>query len=136
MISVEESLDRKAGRGRAMASRLEARFPVFRVIECPSKKVLTPEFFRSQFPEGIDFATVDGDHTFDGCMFDLTSIAPYLTKHGRIVVDDYRSAPPNGVRIPSVTECVDNFLSQNVGRFDGECWHREGKGFCIIRRRE
>jgi len=134
MISIDINLDYKAPHGRQMASVLAKTFPQWRVIENSSREVLCLEFFRQEFPEGIDLATIDGDHSYDGCMHDLEAVAPHLAPHGVIMVDDYRSGPPKGTRIESVTRSVDDFLAKNQGVFEGEQWHKLGKGFCIIRR--
>lgn len=66
-------------------------------------------------------------------MHDLEAVAPFMTPSGIMMVDDYRSGPPNGTRIDSVTRSVDDFLAKNQGGFVGERWHKLGKGFCIIR---
>ncbi len=135
MISIDINLDYKAPHGRRMVTLLRELFPIWAVIENSSRVILTPEFFQREFPQGIDLATIDGDHTYDGCMFDLETVAPQLTQHGVMVVDDYRSGPPNGFRIKSVTKSVDDFLRNYKGDFVGERWHKKGKGFCVIRRR-
>jgi cephalosporin hydroxylase len=134
MISIDINLDYKAPHGRRMAALLEKRFPFWRIIENSSRVILTPDFFHQEFPQGIDLATIDGDHSYDGCMHDLEAVAPFMTPNGLMMVDDYRSGPPNGTRIDSVTQSVDDFLTKNQGSFVGERWHKLGKGFCIIRR--
>lgn len=67
-------------------------------------------------------------------MFDLESVAPFMKPGGVMIVDDYRSGPPHGVRFDSVTRSVDDFLAKQNGSFVGERWDKNGKGFCIIRR--
>lgn len=134
MIAVDQNLDYKAPHGRQMAALLQARFPVFEVIERPSRSVLTPDFFQVNFPEGLDWATIDGEHTYQGCSFDLSAVAPFLNVRGIMVVDDYRSGPPNGFRLESVIRSVDDFLKRHRGEFHAEVWNKRGKGFCVIRR--
>ncbi|GEM_PF-1148154 len=134
MISIDINLDYKAPHGRDMAGLLGKRFPHWQIIENSSRIVFNRSFFRREFPHGVDLATIDGDHTYEGCTFDLEAVAPFLTPSGVIVVDDYRSGPPNGTRIDSVTRSVDDFLARHRGVFEGERWHKEGKGFCLIRR--
>ncbi|MBK7477462.1 MAG: class I SAM-dependent methyltransferase [Haliscomenobacter sp.] len=85
--------------------------------------VLTPEFIKEEFPYGIDFITIDGDHTFEGCLHDLESVAPFLAESGVIVVDDYMSGPPNGVNFESVTDSVNHFLYLNHDLFEFERWN-------------
>lgn len=134
MVSIDINLDYKAPHGRKMADMLKGRFPRWEIIENSSREVFTPEFFQREFPEGIDLVTIDGDHSYEGCMFDLEAVAPFLSSAGVMMVDDYRSGPPNGTRIDSVTRSVDDFLAKHAGVFVGERWHKRGKGFCIIRR--
>ncbi len=134
MISIDLDLDYKAPYGRRMAAVLAETFPQWRVIEKSSRDILCPDFLVHEFPEGIDLATIDGDHSYEGCMHDLESVAPFMTREGIMMVDDYRSGPPNGTRIDSVTRSVDDFLDRHQGVFVGERWNKSGKGFCIIRR--
>ncbi len=115
MVSIEQDLDFLSPKGRVMARRLEDRYPTFRVIEGWSRDVLTPEFVRREFPDGIDLATIDGDHTYEGCAFDLGAIVAWLNDGAMMIVDDYRSGPPNGVAFPEVTKCVDDFLDRHRG---------------------
>ena len=134
MISVDKNLDWKAPEGRRMAAWLASRFAEFKVVEASSRQVLTAEFIRSIFPSGIDLATVDGDHSYEECTLDMESIAPFLSRRGVMIVDDYRSGPPNGVRIDSVTSSVDDFIARHRRDLCSESWNSAGKGFCLIRR--
>ncbi|MCX6854904.1 MAG: class I SAM-dependent methyltransferase [Verrucomicrobia bacterium] len=135
MLSIDIDLDYKAPFGRKMAAKLKKRFPIWDVLEASSKDLLTAAFFQSRYPEGIDLVTIDGDHTYEGCTFDLEAVSPHLTKHGIVMVDDYRSGPPNGTRIESVTRSVDDFLQRHP-ELVGEPWSRLGKGFCLISRKD
>jgi predicted O-methyltransferase YrrM len=132
MVSIDRSL---ASDGRRMAATIMSHYPTFEVIEAPSRETLMPTFFARVFPDGIDLATVDGDHSYDACTSDLEAIAQHLTPTGIMVVDDYRSGPPDGVTFDSVTRSVDDFLAVHAGTLCGETWHVRGKGFCLIRRR-
>lgn len=134
MISIDKDLDWKAPEGRQMARRLQEQFDVFTVVEADSRELLTSNFISGEFPDGIDVATIDGDHTYEGCTSDLERIAPFLSLDGVMIVDDYASGPPNGIRIDSVTRSVDDFIVNNRKRFHGEVWNSSGKGFCFIRR--
>ena len=136
MISIDINLDYKAPHGRKMAAMFKRKFPKWSIIENASREVLNPNFFQQEFPEGIDLATIDGDHTYEGCTFDLESVAPFMKESGVIVVDDYRSGRPNGTLIKSVTRSVDDFLAKHSGFFSGEYWQNKGKGFCIISRQK
>lgn len=134
MVSIDKDLDWKAPDGRQMAALLQKRFPTFEVVEQHSCNALTREFFRTRFPAGVDLVTIDGDHSYEGCRSDLNAISPFLSPRGAMVVDDYRSGPPNGVEFQSVTDSVDDFLDKHREKFHADIWNRSGKGFCIIRR--
>lgn len=134
MISVDKDLDWKAP-GREMARYLETSFPIFHVIESPSQELLTHQFFESEFPNGVDLVTIDGDHSFEGCSSDLNAVAPFLNANGLIVVDDYFSGLPNGVEFKSVDRSVNEFLAENSSVFAAERWYHNGKGLCIIKKR-
>lgn len=135
MVSIEQNLDFISPLGRPMAARLADRFQGFRVIEGWSRDVLVDGFLASVFPDGIDFATVDGEHDFAGCTFDLTAVAPHICVGGMIAVDDYRSGPPNGVAFPEVDRAVDEFRDRHRTTFDARVWHAAGKGMCLFTRR-
>ncbi len=134
MISVDKDLDWQAPHGRIMAHTLKARFGIFDVMEGSSSDVLAAAFFDLAFPHGIDFATIDGDHSYEGCTADLEAIAPHVNQGGLLVVDDYRSGPPRGVTFDTVTRSVDDFLDRHTAIWLAETWHMDGKGLCIIRR--
>lgn len=111
---------------------LEEKFANFRGIESDSKLTLTDDFFRTNYPEGIDYCLVDGDHSYNGCLSDLELVLPHMKSGGLIVVDDYESGPPDGCSIPEVTSACDYFYKQNSESLSREKWYKEGKGFCIF----
>lgn len=135
MISIDRNLDYKSPDGRLMARLICAEFPVFDVIERPSQDVLVDTFFRDTFAEGLDLAIIDGGHSYEECSFDLLASASALSPHGLIVVDDFRSGPPNGVPFDTVTASVEDFLQCYQDSFLGQAWNKDGKGMCLIRRR-
>lgn len=133
MISIDINFDYLKPEGRIYKKKLEDNFKNFFTIENNSSRVLNDNFFRKEFPFGIDWFTVDGDHTYDGCLFDLTSAVNYINKNGIIIVDDYKSGPPNGCSIPSVTKACDDFHNKNQYLEKTE-WYYKGKGFCIFKK--
>lgn len=130
-ISIDINLDYMKPEGRIYASLLTKEFSNFQIIEDDSKKVLTDEFFKINFPNGIDWATIDGDHSYFGCFNDISKIAIHLNSEGIIIIDDYKSGPPNGVTIIDVTNAVNDFITKNFEFFKIE-WNNKGKGFCIL----
>jgi len=134
MISVDRDLDYRPPHGRAMAAFLTNRYESFRVIEASSRKIFSPQFFAAEYPNGLDWVTVDGDHTYRGCLFDLEAVCSFVNTNGVIIVDDYSSGPPNGVKFDSVTRSVKTFLNKYQHEFTHDRWSNSGKGMCIIRK--
>ena len=111
---------------------LEEKFPSFRGIESDSRLALTEDFFQTNYPEGIDYCFVDGDHSYGGCLRDLRSVLPHMRVGGLIAIDDYESGPPNGCRIQQVIDACDDFHRENSHRLSKDKWNKLGKGFCIF----
>ena len=111
---------------------LEEKFSIFRGIESDSKLVLTEDFFQTNYPEGIDYCLVDGDHSYNGCLSDLQLALPHMKGGGLIVIDDYESGPPDGCPIPEVTNACNYFYRHNSEKLSREKWYKKGKGFCIF----
>lgn len=132
MISIDIDFDYGGLGGRKMVATLEENFDVFSGIESNSQKQLTKTFFENNYPNGIDYALVDGDHSYSGCLFDLNRIVPHVNSGGLILIDDYKSGPPNGYSIPVVTQACDDYYEKNVNLVDKEEWNKDGKGFCIF----
>jgi predicted O-methyltransferase YrrM len=132
MISIDIDFDYGGMNGRKMVETLQENFSSFSAIESNSQKKLTKSFFKTNYPNGIDYALVDGDHSYDGCSFDLNKIVPHVNSGGLILIDDYKSGPPNGYSIPVVTQACDDFYEKNSGIVDREEWNKDGKGFCIF----
>ncbi|MBI4021881.1 MAG: class I SAM-dependent methyltransferase [Candidatus Andersenbacteria bacterium] len=130
LVSVDLSLDYLAG-AREHAERLQRDFPNLKVIEGDSAHILKPDFFAAHFPQGVDYAFVDGNHTYRGCAADVSAILPHLSARGLIVVDDYRAGPPKGARCPSVDAAVDDIVVRH--RLALTVWQRDGKSVAILR---
>lgn len=133
MISIDINFDYIKPHGRIFKSKLESNFENFYTIENSSSKILNDDFLKKEFPFGIDWFTVDGDHSYNGCLFDLKSVVNHINKNGIIIIDDYKSGPPNGYRIPEVTRACDDFYNQNQYLEKTE-WNCKGKGFCIFKK--
>lgn len=131
-ISVDIDLDYMKPEGRIYASLLTERFPCFQVLEANSRVLLTKDFFNAHFGNNkIDWVTIDGDHSYEGCYSDIENVAQYLSDDGLILIDDYKSGPPHGVSLPTVTQAVDDFCLRNAHFYKIE-WNRLGKGFAIL----
>lgn len=131
MISIDINFDYIKPQGRIYQKLLETEFSNFHTIESNSKLVLNDDFFKNMFPNGIDWFTVDGDHSYEGCLFDLNTVINYMNKNSVIIIDDYKSGPPNGCHIPEVTRACDDFY-KNHQYLEKLEWNVLGKGFCIF----
>lgn len=130
LISIDIDLDYMGARNHA--DLLLDKYPNYDIIEGNSKEILTKDFFDTNFSEGIDFAFIDGDHTYNGAINDMEKIYRHINKGGIMVVDDYYSGSPDGCSIPDVNRAVNNFCSNH--NIKVEKWNKNGKGFAIIKK--
>lgn len=133
MISIDINFDYIKPEGRIYKKILEDNFENFSTIENSSRRILNDDFFKKEFPLGIDWVTIDGDHSYEGCLFDLRAVVNHINKNGIIIIDDYESGPPNGCCIPDVTRSCDDFYKENQ-YLEKTKWHCKGKGFCILKK--
>ena len=128
-ISIDIDFDFMKPDGRIMRDKFTNHYKNFKSIECASQKILNDNFMNNEYSNGIDWVTVDGDHSYNGCLTDLEN--KYVNNNGIIIVDDYKSGLPNGCSIPSVTKACDDFYILHPELKKTE-WYCEGKGFCIF----
>ena len=128
MVSLDIDLDYMGARKHAQL--LEKDFPNLKIIEGNSATVLNGQFFNSYFADGVDFAFVDGGHSYQDAKTDCDNVYPHLNQGGMMVVDDYMSGPPNGCELLSVTTAVNDFAKENNLSF--EIWNVKGKGVAIF----
>ena len=133
-ITVDKTF-KKCGRYRAggWLEKFEGAYPFYKGIQGNTMDLLNKDFFEKEFPNRIDWFTVDGDHSYRGCKHDLESALPYMNKNSIIIVDDYESNFPNGRPIPTVTEACDDFYNTHSDKLVKSKWNKKGKGFCIFR---
>lgn len=130
MVSVELNLDSVQPSARQHSQLLEKDFPNLKIIEGNSATVLNEQFFNSYFADGVDFAFVDGGHSYQDAKTDCDNVYPHLNQGGMMVVDDYMSGPPNGCELLSVTTAVNDFAKEN--NLSPTVWNVKGKGFAIF----
>ena len=130
-LSLDKDLDYMAPFGRKMAGILMEEFKNYRVIEGDSNELLNDEFYQQNYPNGLDWFTIDGDHSYKGCLHDLESSFNFLSPQGIAIVDDYKSKPPKGVRFPAVNKAVRDFSDRHREAHKLE-WHKDGKGLAIL----
>ena len=116
-----------------MLKKFQETWDGFKAIESSSEVILTENFFKKEFPEGIDWFTVDGDHTYRGCYNDIEKALPYMNEGGIIIIDDYMSGPPNGCKIPEVSRACDDIYTTYGDKLEMKSWNEKGKGFCIFK---
>ena len=110
-----------------IAKKLEDQYN-FTLIQGDSTKVLTSEFFETEFPNGIDFYHVDGGHTLDIAFKDLENAYSTMNEGSFIVVDDYHSEI---CPIEGVNRAVDSFVEKNSLRME-KISTDSGKGMALI----
>jgi predicted O-methyltransferase YrrM len=131
LISIDINLDYISG-ARLHSEKIKENFNNFKLIEGSSSKILTDDFFNDNFPHGIEFAFIDGDHSYAGAYSDIERVYAKINNGGIMIVDDYMSGPPNGARILSVNNAVNDFAEKNNIKI--ERWESKGKGFAIFRK--
>ena len=119
--------------GMDMLKKFKEKWKKFKAIESSSLLILNNDFFKKEYPNGLDWFTVDGDHSYVGCVNDIEKALPYMNKGGVIIIDDYMSGPPNGCRIPEVTRACDDIYKKYGSKLERTIWNKEGKGFCIFK---
>lgn len=75
------------------------------------------EFF-NKFNDQVDWVYVDGDHSYNGVINDLTNSLKILKPGGKILGDDYASVPMKVGYKPEVKRAVDDFVKQHNLKFD------------------
>jgi len=121
--------------GPAYRQKFHDAYPdVFESFEQNSRTLFTEAFFDTFFKHGVDFATVDGDHSFEGCSYDIETIWSHLNSGGIIFVDDYMSGPPDGATIVDVNRACDEFMRAHPEASVEKWRHPGGKGACIFKK--
>ena len=128
LVSIDLNLDYM--KAREFARELLDKFPNLIIIESDSSKILYYHFFKDQFPYGVDFAFVDGGHSFECCYSDISKIWPSLNKGGLMIIDDYESGKPDGCTLLGVNNAVNKFVDEH--KLPLQKWNKNGKGFAIL----
>lgn len=128
IISVDINLDYMGARENS--DFLISNFKNLKIIEGDSKNILNEEFFKSEFPDGLDFIFIDGDHSYEGAYLDIRNTFNFLNPGGIMIIDDFKSGPPDGCSIPDVDRAVEDFSKQFLIEYIS--WNNSGKGFAIF----
>ena len=130
LLSIDIDLDYIKG-AREFIEKLKKEFNNVFVLERDSTKInfniLNKNYFMNK---GVDFAFIDGGHTYEICMLDLNNVYKISHKGTVILIDDYKSSFPDGYFLPEVTNAVDDFIK----KYDLilSTWYMNGKGFAKI----
>ncbi len=117
--------------GRSYCDNFLDKFKNIQFIEGDSKILLTPEFFKNAFPNGLDYVFIDGGHDYATAMSDMQMCFPYLNSGAVMVVDDYCSSGPVGCNIPELDKAVQDFSKVIDTKF--ETIHlTDGKGMAVF----
>ena len=132
-VTIDINFDYIKPEGKIMRDKLSRHFKVFKYYVGSSKDILNEKFISNEFPNGIDWFTVDGDHNYMGCLYDLEIASKHINHNGIMIIDDYKSGPPNGCVITDVNRACDYFYQKHP-EFSKMEWNCLGKGFCILRK--
>lgn len=119
--------------GQNMVDKIKDKFTNIEFITGDSTKLLTSDFFRTHFPNGVDYILVDGGHSYDVAINDIKNCYPHLSKKGILIVDDYKSGGPIGINLKDVDRAVENF-AQDSGLTYETVKLKDGKGMAIFRK--
>lgn len=85
MMSIDYPVPPSDGRYEKMIES-KAKWPElfkdtqFVAIDADSHKQETIDKVKKEFPDGIDFCFIDGDHSYDGCLADYKNYLPLMKK--------------------------------------------------------
>lgn len=130
ILSIDANLDYIDG-ARKFSEELQNDFKEIKIIEKFSRDVdfnqIKKLYFENEF---IDFAFIDGGHSYNDCYHDLLNLYKISHMNTIFLVDDYKSNDPDGYYLPEVTRAVDEFV-KNFNLIKTE-WNKNGKGFAKI----
>lgn len=128
LISIDIDLDYM--KARYFSEKMQSEFKNFQVIESDTLELFNTNWLSENFPDGIDYAFIDGGHTYDVAYNDISKVYEHLNQEAVMIVDDYMSGKPDGAVLQGVTDAVNDFCkSANITH---GMWYQRGKGFAII----
>lgn len=122
LISVSKGANMK------VAEKLEENYN-FKLIKGDSTKILTAEFFKKEYPNGIDFYHVDGGHTFQVAKADLDNAYPYMNKGSIIIIDDFYSKVCSLIAVNKAVETFSKEQNKKIEKIQLPA----GKGMALIK---
>ena len=131
MISVDINLDYMGARENA--NLLMSDFKNLEIIEGDSKQILNKDFLEKEFPGGLDFVFVDGGHSYEDAFKDMANTYGFINSGGVMIVDDFKSGPPDGCSILDVDKAVEDYSKEFNAEY--QVWYNSGKGFAIFEKK-
>jgi hypothetical protein len=105
--------------------------PFFKLVELRSGQYLRKNQLEKDFPKGIDWFTVDGDPTYEGCLCELVSVLPYMRPQGIIyIVRDRNQSKNENVR--DATDTFEQLHADKLVAFVDDVMGREIKYFQVL----
>ena len=113
---------------RHKIDEIKKEFDNIEFIEGNSKSVLTDDFMKTKFPEGVDYVLVDGGHDYYTALLDMKNVFSHITPGGIMIVDDYKSKM---CPIAQVDSAVEDFAKNTQVSFEG-AFLEDGKGMAVF----
>jgi len=129
-ITVDIDYDYHNGRHKTDDIKKEFDNVEIDFVEGDSRLIITNDFMTKNFPEGIDYALVDGGHGYDVALKDMQNVFKHLKAGGIMIVDDYKS---KRCPIKTVDMAVEHFAKNNKVDFQTVSLE-DGKGMAVFRR--
>jgi predicted O-methyltransferase YrrM len=126
MVTIDIDFDYQDGRHKIKAIKEEFDNIIF--IEGDSKKMITEDFMGDNFPDKIDYALIDGGHSYDDAFQDMSNVFKYIKDGGIMIVDDYKSKI---CPLVSVDMAVHDFSRINNIEFEPISLE-DGKGMAVF----
>lgn len=115
---------------RHKIDEIKKEFDNIEFIEGDSKTVLTNDFMKTKFPEGVDYVLVDGGHDYNTAFLDMQNVFNHIISGGIMIVDDYKSKV---CPIAQVDKAVESFSKNTKASFEG-AFLEDGKGMAVFKK--
>jgi len=124
-----------SGADSNIITKLELEFPDIDFKVLPGDSTLVLKEILSARDLKIDWATIDGGHSYRECKSDLDDVHSYMNPGGVIIIDDYKSGPPHGCYFEEVENACQDFWKEHKDLYTLTEWNVSGKGVCIFTRK-
>ena len=122
MVSIDNLIPESDGRYQSVLEAREKWSEVFKEVKefipiiADSQAQETIERVKEEFPNGIDFLFIDGDHSYQACLNDYFNYLPLMRKNGIIAIHDIeRECKDAWQEIKKGSKCAEFTLDNNGG---------------------